>query len=107
MRYYRQFPTAIPHLGARSIVLLTLSPLTLAGSLDLHALTTPPAFNLSQDQTLQLKSFGSGHGGGQIASKKCLPVINLSEPAWLAGRIRPVRQKIDLVSLLNCRHRSG
>ena len=54
MRYYRQFPTAIPHLGARSIVLLTLSPLTLAGSLDLHALTTPPAFNLSQDQTLQL-----------------------------------------------------
>ena len=74
MRYYRQFPTAIPHLGARSIVLLTLSPLTLAGSFDLHALTTPPAFNLSQDQTLQLKSFGSSHGGGWIASKKCLPV---------------------------------
>ena len=45
MGYYRQFPAAIPHLGARSIVLLTLSPLTLAGSFDLHALATPPAFN--------------------------------------------------------------
>ena len=54
MGYYRQFPTAIPHLGVRSIALLTLPPLTLAGSFDLHALTTPPAFNLSQDQTLQL-----------------------------------------------------
>ena len=63
MEYYRQFPTAILHLRGRSIVLLTLSPLTLAGSLDLHALTTPPAFNLSQDQTLQLKSFGSGPRG--------------------------------------------
>ena len=63
MEYYRQFPAAIPHLGARSIVLLTLSPLTLAGSLDLHALTTPPAFNLSQNQTLQLKSCDRRDGG--------------------------------------------
>jgi hypothetical protein len=54
MGYYAQFPTPIPHLGVRSIVLLTLSPLTLAGSLDLHALAIPPAFNLSQDQTLHL-----------------------------------------------------
>jgi hypothetical protein len=54
MEYYRQFPTAILHLGVRSIVLLTLSPLTLAGSFDLHVLAMPPAFNLSQDQTLQL-----------------------------------------------------
>ncbi len=44
-------------------VLLTRSPLTFAksrsfrlGSLDLHVLGTPPAFVLSQDQTLQLNS---------------------------------------------------
>ena len=54
MWYYAQFPMPIPHPGVRSIVLLTLSPLTLAGSFDLHALAIPPAFNLSHDQTLQL-----------------------------------------------------
>ncbi len=57
MVYYPQFPTAIHHLGVRSIVLLTLSPLTLAGTCDLHVLAMPPAFNLSHDQTLQLNSF--------------------------------------------------
>ena len=56
MKYYRQFPAAILHLEVRSIVLLTRPPLTIAGPCDLHALATPPAFNLSQDQTLQLKS---------------------------------------------------
>jgi hypothetical protein len=56
MKYYRQFPAAILHLGVRSIVLLTRPPLTIAGPYDLHALATPPALNLSQDQTLQLKS---------------------------------------------------
>src|SRR3954471_12426695 len=34
-------------------VLLTRSPLTPKGPLDLHVLSTPPAFVLSQDQTLQ------------------------------------------------------
>ena len=57
--YYPQFPTAIHHLGVRSIVLLTLSPLTLAGTCDLHVLAMPPAFNLSHDQTLQLIFLGS------------------------------------------------
>jgi hypothetical protein len=56
MMYYRQFPAAIHHLRVRSIVLLTRPPLTIAGPCDLHALAMPPAFNLSQDQTLQLKS---------------------------------------------------
>ena len=56
MTYYRQFPTAIRHLRVHSIVLLTLSPLTLAGSFDLHVLAMPPAFILSHDQTLQLNS---------------------------------------------------
>ena len=54
MKYYPQFPTAIPHLRARSIIFLTLPPLTLAGPFDLHALTMPPAFSLSQNQTLHL-----------------------------------------------------
>ena len=34
-------------------VLRTRSPVALAGPLDLHVLSTPPAFVLSQDQTLQ------------------------------------------------------
>ena len=54
MRYYAGFPLPIPHLGVRSIALLTLAPLALAGPFDLHALTMPPAFSLSQNQTLQL-----------------------------------------------------
>ena len=57
MGYYAQFPMPIPHLGAHSISLLTLPPLTLAGPFDLHVLAMPPAFSLSQNQTLQLKSF--------------------------------------------------
>ncbi len=56
MWYYAQFPMPIPHLGVHSILLLTLPPLTLAGPFDLHALAMPPAFSLSQDQTLQLKT---------------------------------------------------
>ena len=56
MGSYRQFPVAIPHLGVRSIALLALSPLSppKGFSFDLHVLAMPPAFNLSQDQTLQL-----------------------------------------------------
>ena len=34
-------------------MLLTLPPLSLAGSFDLHVLGTPPALILSQDQTLR------------------------------------------------------
>jgi hypothetical protein len=36
-------------------VLLTRPPLTPKGPLDLHVLGTPPAFVLSQDQTLRKK----------------------------------------------------
>ena len=56
MESYAQFPMPILHLRVRSIVLLTLSPLALAGPFDLHVLAMPPAFNLSHDQTLQLMS---------------------------------------------------
>ena len=58
MGYYAGFPRPIPHLGAHSIVLLTLPPLSPLArfSFDLHVLAMPPAFNLSQDQTLRLFS---------------------------------------------------
>ena len=54
MRYYPEFPQAIPRLKAGSYVFLTRPPLDIATPLDLHVLGIPPAFNLSQDQTLQL-----------------------------------------------------
>ena len=40
--------------GYISDSLLTRSPLCIATPYDLHVLATPPAFRLSQDQTLQL-----------------------------------------------------
>ena len=62
MGYYRRFRNAIPLLRVRSHVLLTRSPLSIHIfhpkmkvmylSFDLHVLGTPPAFILSQDQTL-------------------------------------------------------
>ena len=36
-------------------MLLTRLPLPLAGALDLHVLSLPPAFALSQDQTLKFE----------------------------------------------------
>src|SRR5436309_13140090 len=42
-----------PTLRQVAHVLRTRSPVALAGPLDLHVLSTPPAFVLSQDQTLQ------------------------------------------------------
>ncbi len=56
MRYYSQFPEAIPQRRVRSHALLTRPPLTPKSALDLHVLGLPPAFVLSQDQTLKLKS---------------------------------------------------
>ena len=66
--YYRHFrkgtevPPLFPCPGYVVHVFLTRSPLTYRSvsftirPFDLHALATPPAFVLSQDQTLQLKS---------------------------------------------------
>ena len=53
------FPRLSPTLGQVGHVLLTRSPLGYKeqapwSSFDLHVLGTPPAFALSQDQTLQL-----------------------------------------------------
>ena len=53
------FPELSPSLGQVAYVLRTRSPLshpriaTLLFSLDLHVLSTPPAFTLSQNQTLR------------------------------------------------------
>jgi hypothetical protein len=55
---YPVFRRAIPDSGVRTYVLLPRLPLShfalasSAGAFDLHALSTPPAFILSQDQTL-------------------------------------------------------
>ena len=46
----------IPHSKAGSHALLTRSPLGPKPSFDLHVLSMPPAFVLSQDQTLKLTS---------------------------------------------------
>ena len=56
IRYYSQFPEAIPYQEAYSHALLTRPPLRPKSSLDLHVLGLPPAFVLSQDQTLKLKA---------------------------------------------------
>jgi hypothetical protein len=50
------FPELSQSLGQVTHVLLTRSPLTPKGPFDLHVLSTPPAFVLSQDQTLQKRS---------------------------------------------------
>ena len=60
IRYYRPFPVAIPVAGA-DYPRVTHPCATLLGAeapfaFDLHVLSTPPAFNLSQNQTLQFKS---------------------------------------------------
>ena len=61
MRYQPPFPAVVPHPRARSHALLTRPPLRPKPSLDLHVLSLPPAFVLSQDQTLKLKGC-SAHG---------------------------------------------
>lgn len=55
MRYYSSFPKAIPQKRVCSHALLTRPPLHPKVALDLHVLGVPPAFVLSQDQTLKLK----------------------------------------------------
>ena len=59
MRYYSPFPEAIPQKRVRSHALLTRPPLIPKDALDLHVLGLPPAFVLSQDQTLKLKSINA------------------------------------------------
>lgn len=61
----------IPHIRAISQALLTRPPLATRETsfsvlpLDLHVLGLPPAFNLSHDQTLQLKVFFEAFASAQ------------------------------------------
>ncbi len=55
IRYYSKFPWAIPYHWKGSHVLLTRLPLPIARAFDLHVLGLPPAFVLSQDQTLRFE----------------------------------------------------
>ena len=73
------FPELSQSQGQVTHVLLTRSPLTTSPKtsdpFDLHVLSTPPAFVLSQDQTLQKRSFDnlaetSRRGSGQQPSKQ-------------------------------------
>ncbi|MEY3233898.1 MAG: hypothetical protein RL230_1169 [Pseudomonadota bacterium] len=54
IRYCSQFPENIPNQRVRSHALLTRLPLHPKMAFDLHVLSLPPAFALSQDQTLRL-----------------------------------------------------
>ena len=65
IRYYTQFPRAIPYRRARSHALLTRLPLPPKRALDLHVLSLPPAFVLSQDQTLKLSLKTDRNAGGK------------------------------------------
>ncbi|MNY29858.1 hypothetical protein D3C86_1639280 [compost metagenome] len=49
----QSFDWVSPTDGQLTYVLLTRPPLGIATSFDLHVLSTPPAFILSQDQTLR------------------------------------------------------
>ena len=60
MRYYQSFRTAIPLFGAghqRVTHPFATKTILLLSPFDLHVLSTPPAFILSQDQTLRIIFF--------------------------------------------------
>ena len=54
------FPEVFPTSGQVTHVLLTRPPLIPKDPFDLHVLGLPPAFALSQDQTLKLDEIDSG-----------------------------------------------
>src|SRR6266496_1731577 len=68
MRYYQSFRTVIPHFGVghqrvtHPFATRILSYCYKSTSFDLHVLGTPPAFILSQDQTLRKKFFTLASG---------------------------------------------
>ena len=71
MRYYTAGGPAIPRVEAcRSRVTHPFAGHPLLDALDLHVLSTPPAFVLSQDQTLQEKEFESSSNA--VFSKRSL-----------------------------------
>ena len=65
---------------------------TMAQSGDLHVLSTPPAFNLSQNQTLQFKSVAKISVGTEIRISKFFPTRSslVNEPCALSFGARSV-----------------
>ena len=59
-------------------MLLTRLPLPIAGSLDLHVLGLPPAFVLSQDQTLKLNEISSRLVTTQFDESQTLPLARFT-----------------------------
>ena len=86
MRFYRPFPAAIPRYGAGS-PRVTHPSATMPSNhtevfrwapFDLHVLSTPPAFILSQDRTLMLKI----QSIDEINRDAYVPFINESVLTW-------------------------
>ena len=78
------FPEVFPTSGQVTHVLLTRPPLNRgvapSASFDLHVLSTPPAFILSQDQTLHLKCFhGTAPEGTRTVKFESNPVFSIQE----------------------------
>ena len=93
------FPGLSRSSGQIGHVLRTRSPLRQTrpyglrnASLDLHALGAPPAFVLSQDQTLQRQSFdpaGRHEGDGGIRILSCVPTAGTPRGVRLPRRFDP------------------
>ena len=76
-----RFQTLSPCIGQVTHALLTRPPLShllvipkkslVSASFDLHVLSTPPAFILSQDQTLMLKKFVNPRSYQRLANNPC------------------------------------
>src|SRR5262249_40045207 len=65
-------------------------------SLDLHVLGTPPAFVLSQDQTLQLRAGAPTSTKGELA---CHVELQSTHPTWPARRVAlSVRSRLGTFS---------
>ena len=89
------FPEVFPTSGQVTHVLLTRPPLDLGvapqASLDLHVLSTPPAFILSQDQTLMLNSLPavalarSGEGNCLTRGRYGSALFNPFSHLWFAA----------------------
>ncbi len=107
MRSYPAVGPAIPHTKAgRSRVTHPFAGDLSLGPHDLHVLSTPPAFVLSQDQTLQEKvdvaRSNSCHAARGSVSESLLNVrLNSPRSPCGHGSASPPRTSCDLVSVVN------
>src|SRR3546814_5078842 len=105
MRYQPPFPAVIPHPGVDAHALLARAPVSTSPKrsfcFDCHVLGLPPAFVLSQDQTLRLTSPnapakttgtpGSSTGSSQVKTRAIPPIQAPKTPAKAKSR-KPNRQ---------------